>query len=94
MAKRDLVVGLDVPAEIGMPFDEVATPALVIDLDAFEANVARLRDYAASQGVWIRAHAKAHKSAEIARHQIEHGGACGICCQKGVGNRGHGGCRH
>ena len=31
------------PAEIGMPLDEVDTPALVIDLDAFERNLQRLR---------------------------------------------------
>ena len=30
------------PAEIGMPLDEVDTPALVIDLDAFERNLRRL----------------------------------------------------
>ena len=30
------------PAEIGMPLDEVDTPALIIDLDAFERNLDRL----------------------------------------------------
>ena len=30
------------PAEIGMPLDAVDTPALLIDLDAFERNIARL----------------------------------------------------
>ena len=30
------------PAEIGMSLDEVDTPALVIDLDAFERNLRRL----------------------------------------------------
>ena len=29
------------PAEIGMPLDEVDTPALIIDLDAVERNLAR-----------------------------------------------------
>jgi len=33
-------------------------------------------------GVRLRAHAKTHKSADIAKYQIEHGGACGVCCQK------------
>jgi 3-hydroxy-D-aspartate aldolase len=32
--------------------------------------------------VRLRAHSKTHKSVDIARYQIEHGGACGICCQK------------
>ncbi len=70
------------PAEIGTPLDEVATPSLIIDLDAFERNVAYMRDFAAKSGMRLRAHAKTHKSADIARYQIEHGGACGICCQK------------
>ena len=34
------------------------------------------------KGIRHRAHAKTHKSADIALYQIEHGGACGVCCQK------------
>ena len=34
------------PAEIGMTLDEVDTPALVIDLDAFERNLKRLPERA------------------------------------------------
>ena len=76
------IVGLDVPAEPGMPLDEIATPALIVDLDAFERNVEALRAFIAANGVRLRAHAKTHKSADIARYQMEKGGACGICCQK------------
>jgi len=76
------VVGFNVPAEIGMDLADVATPALIIDLDAFENNVATLRDRLAAAGVRLRAHAKTHKSVDIARYQIEQGGACGVCCQK------------
>jgi 3-hydroxy-D-aspartate aldolase len=78
----ELVVGLDVPASVGMPLDEVVTPSLIIDLDAFEHNVAVLRKRTEQSGVRLRAHSKTHKSVDIARYQIEHGGACGICCQK------------
>jgi 3-hydroxy-D-aspartate aldolase len=78
----ELVAGFNIPAEIGMALTDVATPSLIIELDAFEANVARLRDRLASAGVRLRAHSKTHKSVDIARYQIEHGGACGICCQK------------
>ncbi|MEI4473029.1 DSD1 family PLP-dependent enzyme [Frigidibacter sp. MR17.24] len=74
--------GLDIPARPGDPLSAVATPALVIDLDAFEANVARMRDHAARLGVRLRAHAKTHKSADIAQAQVQGGGAVGICCQK------------
>jgi 3-hydroxy-D-aspartate aldolase len=76
------VVGLDVAAEIGMPIEEVATPALIIDLDQFEQNVATLKDFIEAKGVRLRAHAKTHKSADIARYQRTKGGACGVCCQK------------
>ena len=77
-----LVVGLDLPAHVGMSLNEVATPALIIDLDAFEQNVSTLRHRLEAAGVRLRAHAKTHKSVDIARYQIENGGACGICCQK------------
>lgn len=78
----ELVVGLNIPAEIGMDLAEVATPALIIELDAFERNVATLHQHLAKTGVRLRAHSKTHKSVDIARYQIDHGGACGICCQK------------
>lgn len=78
----ELVTGFNVPAEIGMALADVATPSLIIELDAFEGNVATLRDRLARAGVRLRAHSKTHKSVDIARYQIEHGGACGICCQK------------
>jgi 3-hydroxy-D-aspartate aldolase len=77
-----LVVGLDVPARVGMNLAEVTTPALLIDLDAFEHNVATLGLQLGPAGVRLRAHSKTHKSVDIARYQIDHGGACGICCQK------------
>ena len=40
-----LVVGLDVPAQVGMHLAEVVTPALIIDLDAFEHNVTLMKLY-------------------------------------------------
>ena len=38
------------PAEIGMTLDEVDTPALIVDLDAFERNLKRLADRVAGRG--------------------------------------------
>jgi D-serine deaminase-like pyridoxal phosphate-dependent protein len=61
--------------------DAVGTPALMIDLDAFEANVAHMAALTAAHGVALRPHAKAHKSSEIARLQMA-AGAVGVCCQK------------
>lgn len=79
---RDVEPGFDVPALPGMALHEVQTPALLIDLDAFERNLERMRDFVEKRGIRLRAHAKTHKSADIARLQMERGGACGICCQK------------
>ncbi len=76
------IVGLDIPAEVGMSLQQVQTPALLVDLDAFEKNVATLKQRLQAAGVRLRAHAKTHKSVDIAHYQLEHGGACGICCQK------------
>src|SRR5215469_4575544 len=79
---RSFQVGFDIPAKIGDRIDDIHTPALLIDLDAFERNVSRMADSAKAMGVRLRAHAKTHKSADIALIQIARGGACGICCQK------------
>lgn len=70
------------PASVGMSLQDVDTPCLLVDLDAFERNVEKLRDFVQHHGVRLRAHAKTHKSADIAKYQIEKGGACGVCCQK------------
>jgi D-serine deaminase-like pyridoxal phosphate-dependent protein len=69
------------PAEIGMPLDEVDTPALVIDLDAFERNLKHLAERIAGSGVRLRPHAKTHKCPVIALKQMELG-AVGVCVQK------------
>jgi len=68
------------PAAVGQRLEEVDTPALVLDLDAFEANLAAL-NRAVGKRVRVRAHAKTHKCPEIALRQVA-GGAVGVCCQK------------
>ncbi len=69
------------PATVGMAVRDVDTPALIIELDAFEANVARMRERMAGTGVTLRPHSKTHKSTAIAALQVA-AGAVGICCQK------------
>ncbi|BBK42081.1 alanine racemase [Allostella vacuolata] len=69
------------PADIGMPVSEIDTPALVIELDAFERNIAKLAEVSRRTGVRLRPHTKTHKSPIIALKQIE-AGAIGQCCQK------------
>jgi len=68
---------------VGVPGSRtrMATPALVIDLPAFEANVAAMAAHCAKHGLNLRPHAKTHKCAEIARRQIA-AGALGVCCAK------------
>ncbi len=78
----ELEVGYNVPASVGMDEADIQTPCLVIDLDAFEKNVATMRDFCKEMGVRHRVHGKMHKSVDVANYQIEHGDACGICCQK------------
>ena len=69
------------PASIGQRLEDVDTPALVLDLDAFEKNLATLAESIKPHAVRVRAHAKTHKCPEIARRQIA-AGATGVCCQK------------
>jgi 3-hydroxy-D-aspartate aldolase len=69
------------PAQPGMREDEIDTPALLIDLDAFEANLDTMAALLAPTSVKLRAHAKTHKSPVIARLQIARG-AIGQCTQK------------
>ena len=69
------------PAQPGMREDEVDTPALLIDLDAFEHNLDRMAALLAPSGTRHRAHAKTHKSPVIAHMQMARG-AVGQCVQK------------
>ena len=69
------------PAETGMSLGDVDTPALLIDLDAFERNLNLMAGNVAACGVRLRPHAKTHKCAVIARRQMALG-AVGVCCQK------------
>jgi len=68
---------------IGVPGSRqrLHTPALVLDLDALEHNIAAMARRAADYGVALRPHAKTHKSADIARLQLA-AGAVGICTAK------------
>jgi D-serine deaminase-like pyridoxal phosphate-dependent protein len=68
---------------IGVPGGRalLQTPALVIDLDAMERNIAAMAAHAKKHKIALRPHAKTHKCSQIARRQIE-AGALGICCAK------------
>ena len=61
--------------------DEVPTPALLLDIDRFERNIARMSEHVRASGKSYRPHAKTHRCPEIARRQIE-AGALGVACAK------------
>ncbi|HEY1879652.1 MAG TPA: DSD1 family PLP-dependent enzyme [Caulobacteraceae bacterium] len=60
---------------------DMATPALVVDLDALDRNIAAMAKFARKAKLNLRPHAKTHKSATLARRQIA-AGAVGVCCAK------------
>jgi D-serine deaminase-like pyridoxal phosphate-dependent protein len=70
-----------VNALVGQSVAAIDTPALVIDLDAMQRNLAAMALFARERGLRLRPHAKMHKSAWIAQQQIAHG-AVGVCVQK------------
>lgn len=66
---------------IGRPLAEVDTPALVIDADVMERNIATMAAFFADKSARLRPHAKTHKSPIIAHKQLA-AGAVGITCAK------------
>ncbi len=75
------LVDLPPAAQPGDPLSAIDTPALLLDLAAFERNLDHLQAHARAAGVALRPHAKAHKCPAIALAQLQRG-AVGICCQK------------
>jgi D-serine deaminase-like pyridoxal phosphate-dependent protein len=65
----------------GTPFQELDTPALLLDLDAFQHNVDRMAQFFADKPTSLRPHAKTHKCPQVALRQLE-AGAIGITCAK------------
>jgi D-serine deaminase-like pyridoxal phosphate-dependent protein len=61
--------------------DDLPTPAVLIDLDVLERNIARMQQRAREAGVALRPHAKTHKSPEVARMQLS-AGARGLTLAK------------
>lgn len=68
-------------ARPGDRLEDVDTPSLILDLDAFEDNLRTMQVLAERHGVALRPHAKAHRCPDIALRQIALG-ADGVCCQK------------
>src|SRR5919108_6304293 len=60
---------------------DLDTPALCVDLDKLERNIATMRSRLAATGVASRPHAKTHKCPAIAKLQLA-AGSIGICTAK------------
>jgi D-serine deaminase-like pyridoxal phosphate-dependent protein len=73
-------VPLDAAAALPVELDDPAldTPAMLIDLDIAEANIAQMAAFAARAGLRLRPHVKTHKSIAMARRQLD-AGAAGFC---------------
>jgi len=69
------------PTEAGIRVRDLSTPAVVIDLDVMERNLARIADYCATHGIKLRPHTKTHKTIEAAQRQLELG-AIGLTVAK------------
>src|SRR5262245_19158209 len=61
----------------GLTKADLVTPALILDLDLLEANIAKLAASAKSAKINLRPHGKTHKCVEIAQRQIK-AGAIGL----------------
>ena len=62
----------------GVSKNDLPTPALIVDLDILEGNIARMAAHAKQAGLDLRPHAKTHKTPEIAKRQVA-AGALGVC---------------
>ncbi len=61
--------------EVGVSIWDLDTPALVVDLDALEANLDTMQRTVEANGIASRPHAKTHKTPTIARMQLARGSA-------------------
>jgi D-serine deaminase-like pyridoxal phosphate-dependent protein len=60
---------------------DIPTPALLVDLDAFEDNVAKMAAHLKARGKAFRPHGKTHKCPEVAKALLQ-AGAIGCCAAR------------
>jgi len=70
-----------IPLSTAKELEELDTPALLLDIDVLEANLARMAQHASERGIALRPHVKTHKCPILAAKQIELG-AIGVCAAK------------
>jgi D-serine deaminase-like pyridoxal phosphate-dependent protein len=79
LAAERAALAADLPSfdPAGLTKATIATPALVVELDALEANIRKMAAHCQQAQCGFRPHAKTHKCPAIARRQLE-AGAAGI----------------
>src|ERR1044071_1675768 len=58
-----------------MLISDLDTPALIVDLDVMDRNLARVAGYCREHQLRLRPHTKTHKIPELAKRQIASGAA-------------------
>jgi D-serine deaminase-like pyridoxal phosphate-dependent protein len=71
----------DVTGLVGLPKEALDTPALLVELDALEANIAHMAAACRDAGVSWRPHIKGNKTPEIVAKELA-AGAIGVTCAK------------
>lgn len=66
---------------IGTPVTEIDTPAMIVDLDVVDSNLAKMQRLVAQAGTGLRPHTKTHKSPYFGWKQMR-AGAIGLTCSK------------
>ena len=64
---------------IGLPVNQIPTPALVVDIDIMSRNMETMMNYLTRVKTQLRPHAKTHKTPAIGHMQMR-AGAVGLCC--------------
>jgi D-serine deaminase-like pyridoxal phosphate-dependent protein len=65
----------------GSPVEDLATPAVLVDVGVLDRNIAGMAAAARAAGVRLRPHAKTHKLPEVGRRQLA-AGAAGLTLAK------------
>jgi D-serine deaminase-like pyridoxal phosphate-dependent protein len=75
-----LPIALDPVAALPVPVGDqrLDTPAMLVDLDVADANIAKMAQFARRAGLALRPHVKTHKSVAMGRRQLA-AGAAGLC---------------
>jgi D-serine deaminase-like pyridoxal phosphate-dependent protein len=68
--------------EVGLPKNEIETPALLVDLDAVEGNIQKMAAFCAESGIQLRPHAKTYKATPVFAWMQLRAGAVGITVSK------------